>query len=193
MAEIELPDPEETNEKANDPFMRRVALCVALYAVVLALASLGGSNATKDMMMGQMQASNAWNRYQAKVMREVLYDKEREEIETDLTFASAAAQDVKARREARLVQVKAKLKEYVADKEAIAHEAKEFEHERDSAQKQDPYFDGAETLLQISIVMASIAMLSKKRWSFLTSVGLAGVGALLTVGGYMIVRLHGPH
>jgi hypothetical protein len=191
MAEIELPNPEETREKAQDPFMKRVALLVAVYAVVLALAALGGSNASKDMMMNQMQATNAWNRYQAKTMREVLYEKEKEDLGAALVGENEAlTADSRLRREARLAKVTQKLTEYTAEKESISKEAREFEHERDVAQKQDPYFDGAETLLQIAVVMASVAMLSGKRWAFLASLGLASVGSVLTIIAYAIPRMH---
>ena len=47
MAEIELPNPHEAKERAEDPFTKMVALSVAIYAVVLAIAAAGGwPNAT---------------------------------------------------------------------------------------------------------------------------------------------------
>jgi hypothetical protein len=39
--DIEIPGPHQATEKAEDPFARRVALCVAVYAVVLAQAAGG--------------------------------------------------------------------------------------------------------------------------------------------------------
>jgi hypothetical protein len=44
VAEVELPNPEELRERAEDRFGRRVALVTAVYAVILAVASLGGNN-----------------------------------------------------------------------------------------------------------------------------------------------------
>ena len=55
MAEIELPNPEELRELKEKHFSRRVALMTAVYAVLLAITSLGGNNATKDMMLAQQQ------------------------------------------------------------------------------------------------------------------------------------------
>lgn len=48
MAEAELPNLEELHERAADQFGRRVALVTAVFAVLLAVASLGGNHA---MMM----------------------------------------------------------------------------------------------------------------------------------------------
>ena len=54
----------------------------------------------------------------------------------------------------------------------------------------DPYFDFAEALLQIAIVMSSIAILSNSRSIFFFSLVLAVLGALLTINGYnLIIKL----
>ncbi len=81
MAEIELPNPHEAKERAEDPFTKMVALSVAIYAVVLAIAAAGGNNAGKDMLMEQQKASNSWAQYQSKAIREALYINESERIE----------------------------------------------------------------------------------------------------------------
>ncbi len=47
-----------------------------------------------------------------------------------------------------------------------------------------PYFDYAEVLLQIAVVMASISMLSRSRAVFALSAVLALLGTLLTVNGF---------
>src|SRR5512133_475285 len=73
MADIDVPDYEELAEQAKNRFGRRVALVTALYAVLLAITSLGGNNAGKEMMLSQQQASNNWAFYQSKVMREHTY------------------------------------------------------------------------------------------------------------------------
>ena len=70
MADIELPNPEEIAELKATAFTRRVALTTAIYAVILAISSLGGSNSTKDMMLAQQKAADLWAHYQAKAIRE---------------------------------------------------------------------------------------------------------------------------
>lgn len=51
MSEVELPDPEELSEIKEKAFGKRVALTTAIFAVVLAIASLGGNNAMKEMLL----------------------------------------------------------------------------------------------------------------------------------------------
>lgn len=198
-AEVEVPHDD------NDPYIKKVALSVAIYAVILVLAGAGGNNAGKDMLMGQMQASNEWSRYQAKVQREVLYVQEREALE--LTHGVLAredaeklakdylnaqkdkkltAADTSERQRQRLAFVVTKLAEYETEKKELSEGAREKEADRDTAHRKDPYFDYAEMVLQIGVVLASISMLSKARWPYLVSLVLCVVGLFLTLNGYLL-------
>jgi hypothetical protein len=64
MAEVELPNLEELEEIRAKTFTKRVALTTAFFAVLLAITSLGGNNAMKDMLLSQQQASDQWAFYQ---------------------------------------------------------------------------------------------------------------------------------
>ena len=83
-------------------------------------------------------------------------------------------------------RVKAKLADFKKDKEEISALAKGHEEARDTASKNDGYFDFAELLLQIAIVLASVAMLTKARWAFYASLALVAVGLFFTVNGYTL-------
>jgi len=91
MAEAELPNPEELHERRGDHFSRRVALITALYAVLLAIAALGGNHAMKEMILAQQQSSDQWAFYQAKVIREHQYRGQKLRLETDLLERGASA------------------------------------------------------------------------------------------------------
>lgn len=189
MADIEVPDPKEAEEKGSDPFTRVVALMVAVYAVLLAVTALGGSNAGKDMVMAQQKASNAWAYYQAKVVRENLYVLAAKDMEmqlADIADEPNPSAKKKERREKAKSDYDKKAAEYKKEKEEIMAEAREHEAERDLASRRDPYFDFAEVFLQIGIVLASVSMLSGKRIAFYLSVVVAIVGAFLCVNGYAL-------
>ncbi len=84
MAEVELPNTEELDELKGKKFTKRVALTTAVFAVLLAITSLGGNNAMKEMLLAQQQASDQWAFYQSKVMREHLYRTQQMQMEAGL-------------------------------------------------------------------------------------------------------------
>ena len=195
MAEIEVPNPEELEERRDKSFSRRVALVTAVYAVVLAIASLGGNNAMKEMLIAQQEASNQWAYYQSKVIREHLNRGNKLTLEAQLAEPSGLKGAEREKFEALAKKFADEEKRMVVDKKEIEPKARAFEAERDRNQTKDPYFDYAEVLLQIAIVCASVSILSTSRPMFWFSSVLAVLGALSTINGFLLVfhlpLLHG--
>ena len=198
MPEVEIPKPEELEEIRNKGFTRRVAITTAIYAVMLAIAALGGNNAMKDMLLAQQQASDQWAFYQAKVIREHEYRIQQKRLEVELAERGAGmAPEVRQQYEALLAEYSAETKRYNTEKKDIEKDAKKLEHERDVSRQRDPYFDFAEVLLQIAIVMSSVSILSSSRLMYGLSLLLALGGTFLMINGYslwtMLPFLHGGH
>lgn len=187
MSEVELPNAEELEEIRGKKFTRRVALTTAIYAVVLAIASLGGNNAMKEMLLAAQQSSDQWAFYQAKVIREHLYRSQKMRLEIDLIERSDRMKpEVKEKLEALLKKLRDEEARYGAEKKEIEREAKKLEHERDVNRSKDPYFDYAEVLLQIAIVMASVSILSASRAVFVFSMVSAFLGAIFCLNGFLM-------
>ena len=198
--EVELPNPEELSEKAESRFGRRVALVTAVFAVILAIAALGGNHAMKEMLLAQQQSSDQWAFYQAKVIREHQYRGQKLRLEADLLERGPAMKpEARQKLEALLKKFDEEEKRYNAEKKDIEKEARRLEHERDIFQARDPYFLLAEALLQIAIVMSSVSILARSRLIFFFSLALAVVGVVLTANGYLLafklpfLHGHGGH
>ena len=188
MADIEILNHEELEEHKKDQFSKRVALCTALFAVVLAITSLGGNNAAKDMMLSQQQSSNQWAYYQSKVMREHIYKLEKQRAEALLLERGASMPQQAREMYARNLQgYAAEERRYATEKLEIESNAKKLEKQRDIGVAKDPYFDYAEALLQIAIVMASISILAGSRPVFYISIASAVIGAFLCLNGYLLL------
>jgi len=187
VAEVELPNPEELEEKRDTVFSRRVALITAIYAVILAIASLGGNNAMKEMLLAQQETTNQWAYYQAKVVREHINRANRMLMETHLAEPSALKGPERAKFEALAAKFGDEEKRMAADKKEIEKDAQKFATVRDINQSKDPYFDYAEVMLQIAIVLASVSILSTSRAMFWCSTVLAITGVLLTINGFFLL------
>lgn len=188
MPEVELPNTEELEEVRGKRFTKRVALTTAIFAVMLAITSLGGNNAMKEMLLAQQQSSDQWAFYQSKVIRESLYNIEKMRIETNLLEVPASTKaEVREKYETMLKKIRDEELRYGVEKKKIEQDARALEHERDINRSKDPYFDYAEVLLQISIVMASISILAVSRYMFYFALIAAGFGSVFMLNGYLLL------
>lgn len=184
--ETELPD------HGNDPFRTRCAMLVSCLAMFLAIASLGGNNAAKESMSHNILASNAYAFYQAKNIRQTDYKIAADDLRIQLANDKLSP-SAKAIAEKKLEGYEKNIARYESEpetgdgkKELIAS-AKEHEHERDIAMRQDPWFDYAEALLQIAIVLTSVAILTGAHVLFWVPCGLGLLGILSTINGFMLL------
>jgi len=184
VAEIEVPNPDELHERGETSFGRRAALTTAIYAVVLSIASLGGNNTVKEMLLAQQQSSDQWAFYQAKVIREHQYRAQKMLLETQMAEPSSLKGAERAKVEALATKFAEEEKRYNAEKKDIEKDAKKLELARDVRRERHPYFEFGEVLLQIAIVSASVSILSTSRPMFWFSLVLAALGAALTLNGF---------
>jgi hypothetical protein len=188
VAEVELPNPEELLEVKATAFTKRVALVTAVFAVILAITSLGGSNAMKEMLLAQQQSSDQWAFYQAKVIREHLYRSQKMRLELDLLEgADTLKPELRSKMEAALKKIGEEEDRYRQEKQDIEQAAKKLEAQRDLNRDKDPYFDYGEVLLQIAIVMATISIIATSPLMFFFSLGLAILGTLLSINGFFLI------
>lgn len=188
MAELELPNPEELEELRTKGFTRKVALTTAIFAVLLAITSLGGNNAMKEMLLSQQQASDQWAFYQSKVLREHLYRTNSMRLELDLLERGTTMKPAAKKQYQSLIkELRSEEARYREEKKEIETEAKNLESHRDKNLVKDPYFDFAEVLLQISIVLASISILAVSRPVFYFAIVSASLGSILMLNGYLLL------
>ena len=188
MPEVEPPNAGELEEIKGKKFTKRVALTTAIFAVILAITSLGGNNAMKEMFLSQQQASDQWAFYQAKVVREHLYRSQKLRLELDLLErGSSMKPEAREKLESMLKNMAQEEIRYDAEKKEIEKEAKKLEHERDVNRSKDPYFDFGEVLLQIAIVMASISIISDSRPIFYFALVAAALGTFCSLNGFLLI------
>ena len=187
----EMPETELPEHGNNDPFRTRCAMLVSTLAMVLAIASLGGNNAAKETMVHNVLASNAFAFYQAKNIRQTDYKIAADDIQVQLA-QDKLSPAAKALLEKKLADYQKNIARYESEpetgdgKKELMAKAKEHEHERDHAMQQDPWFDYAEALLQIAIVLTSVAILTGVRVLFWVPCGLGILGILATLNGFML-------
>jgi len=180
-------------EKTADRFKQRAAILIAILAMLLAITSLGGSNAGKEAVNNNVLASNYFNFFQAKNMRQTAITLTADQVELAVLNDSSIPNTAKTDLKKKLDGYRKTIARYESEpetgegKKELLAKAKEYEAKRDHALKQDPYFDYAEALLQIAIVLISVAIIAELGWLVGIGAVLGVVGALLMVNGYLLL------
>jgi hypothetical protein len=156
---------------------QQLANFTAVLATVGAIVSFfGGDTQNKallyknDAVLERAEASDAWNFYQAKSMKQNMAE-----------IAAATASDPKV-----AAFYKGEAQRYAAEKKDVEKEAKKHEaaykawnEKSERALHPHHYLSISMTLLQIAIALASITVLTQKRW-------LLGAAALSALGGAVL-------
>lgn len=180
-------------EPEKDGFKKQSAIIISIFAMLLAVTGLGGDNATKEALNSNIQASNLYNFYQAKNLRQSLLVVTAEGLELTADSdpnlpetARKALRDKAAEYRRTIARYESEPETQEGKRELLAR-AKVEEEKRDINLRKDPYFDFAETFLQIAIVLISVSLLSGQLWLVYAGGGLGIAGALLMLNGYLLL------
>jgi len=154
----------------------QLAVMTAILATIGALFSYQGgatqANAAllkNDAAIKKTEASNQWNYFQAKSTKQSLAELARDLAPDDKKAGYQAKVD---RYEKEKNEINVVAKQLEADSTAldVASEAQMHQHHR---------WAQATTALQISIAMAAIALLTKRRWLEWGTLGVGGLGVVV--------------
>lgn len=172
------------------------AIFIAVLALLLAICGLGGGNNGEDMMTSVIEMSDTYNYYQAKNVRQALLNATADDWELTLLAQPDMPEAAQAAMREKVQAYRATAARYESDpktgegKKELLAKAKELEEKHQTAVKIDPYFDFAETMLQIAIVLMSVYLLTKKRQVMILSYAIGALGALLLLNAFtMVVEL----
>lgn len=161
--------------EAKDPYERMIAMTIAIIAVVLAFADNTGNNGQADAIVKTTAAANQWAYFQAKSLKGNF-------AESNAMLLSIVTPSDPAAAKAKVEELKAETARYKKEKDEIKLAAEALEKEAAHGQAIDDRCDIAVLLLQISVVVCSIALLV--RWKAIFFVGLAaglsGIGVSVT-------------
>jgi len=157
---------QEGAEHAKEPFDRKVAVTMAVIAAMLAIDGVMSHLFTTEELLLQQKASDQWAYYQAKSIRR---------------YNSEVAMDVFKGLHNEAAEPSAKkyeknIEKYKKESEEFSVEAKNFEAESRMKGDQAHRLDYGEVFLELGIVFASMAILTKRASIWYASMGSAAIG-----------------
>jgi Domain of unknown function (DUF4337) len=176
-----------------DRFRRQAAIVIGIMAMLLAIASLGGGNATKEMLNANIQASDTYAFYQAKNIRQTSYQLASQDLQSLLSTHPEMPPDAQTQVRDTIAGYEASVARFESEpetgegKQELLSKAQAFEQRRDRAARQDPNFDYAQALYQIGIVLGSVSIVAASRRLLVLAVVLGAVATLLAVNGILLL------
>lgn len=155
----------------------QVALFTAVIATVGAVfAYMGGATQANaglyknNAAIKKTEASNQWNYFQSKSTKQSLA-----EVSRDLSPVPADREKYQA----KIDRYEKEKKEIEADARKLEATATEWDKKSDEQMHQHHRWAQATTALQVSIALAAIALLTKKKWLEWGMFALGGVGVAI--------------
>jgi Domain of unknown function (DUF4337) len=179
----------EALEDAVESKDKKVALLIAILALFLALAEAGGKNAQHRSTEQNIEASDLFNFYQAKKIRQSIVQGDIETLQSNR--AGASDPKVQEAMDKQIETWKATVENFDHDKKSpqdsldkIQERAKEAQEGRELSNHKLEHYELASGLLQIAIVLASAAIITGIVLLMWLSVGLGLVGAVIMAFGF---------
>lgn len=167
------PAPKPLSRSEREALIKdKAGYVITVLAALLAICTLfGGSNSSK-ILNNTIAANDTWAFYQAKSIKQGLYE----------VAAAQAEADGKAELNAKFAK---KAASYESDpktgegKKELMAKAKALEEERALAKAKSPWYTYAGSVLQIAIVLLSASILAVNQRMYYASIGVGAVGAVL--------------
>jgi hypothetical protein len=171
MEPTEAQELEEQHEHAaHDRSLHPVSFTISVLAVLVAIVTVLGHRTHTEAVLFQAKASDQWNLYQAKKIRQ---------YNTQLTADLLAALQVRDQSVANKVTdgYKSHLAKWDQDLNDSETQARSLQDKVELAEHKADRFDLGEALLEIGLVITSITLLTRQRgyWYLGMTFGIAGL------------------
>jgi hypothetical protein len=197
-------------DKVDDRFDMKVGVTLAIFASVLAIMELGGSYAEFGMNYAQAEKANAFAWYNSKGIKQNLAEGQRDTLVSLLAAGVIGAEHADATR-AYVAELEKTITRYDLEKDEILRGsaavgegkwaqkvdgelgqvigAKEWEAESDAYGSVMEWFDFANLLLQICLVVGAISLVvrgpASRRYFYRGAVGMGLVGLAIGIHGFL--------
>ncbi len=174
-------------EEKKEPWLNYLALTTVILAVCATLSTFKGGGFSTRSVLSQTQASDQWAYYQAKSIKGYLYELQKEKLELELKLLGAKAPNSLVEDYQKRIDAYAKsIKRYGEEKAQIEKDARKFESIKDDAMNHSQAFGMAVMILQIAILLSSIAALMKKKPVWILGLITGAAGVVYFINGFLL-------
>jgi hypothetical protein len=170
---------EHAEHGASDNRLAPVTVSMAVLAVIAATVSLMGARIHAEEVLAETRATDQWAQYQAKVIRERIYQVFVDQLGAFTLQDPAHAGDLKSK-------YSSEIKRYQQESLDIQNQANGTQAEVATLDKRSNYFDVAEVLLESSLVICSITLLTSQKIYWFCGLLAGAVGFCIAIVGMFV-------
>lgn len=171
---------------------KRIALLISVMALFLAFSETLGKSAQTEGISLNIKASDTWNFFQAKTIRQTALRTAAEGMEVQIAGVSDPA--LKTAMTAQIEKWKGTVARYESDpkekdgRKELRALAEKYEHDRDTQLARYHHYEVASAAFQIAIVLCSATIITGMIVLSWIAIGLGGLGLA-----FMAIGLWAPH
>lgn len=172
-------EPHEVHEfsehatEAREAALTHIALSISVIAALLALVTVLSHRDHTDAVLMQARASDIWSQYQAKKIRS-------ESTANSIDLLQLQPAGNPSATSAKIAEYKTHIAHWNEDLAEEEKQAREFEHEVEIAERKAARYDFGEALLQISIVLSSITLITRKHAYWILGMLVGAIGLVFS-------------
>ena len=190
MSEIEETIQEALEHAHKSHLNSMIALLVAVSATFMAICNVKDGNIVQGMEEAQARSIDQWAYYQAKGTKQNLAEQMVDQLEIARALGSSISSESRALFDAKIKDYRQRSERYESEKAQIRKAAQDSTKEYRRLNFRDDQFDAAEACLSISIALFGVTALTQKRWLLGLGIGLAALGFVLGLSGFLGLNFH---
>jgi hypothetical protein len=166
-------------KEGGEESLTRISLAISILAVLVAMVTVVGHRSHTEAVLMQSKADDQWSEYQAQKIRQESLSVVVDQLSLQPTLDAKATA-------AKIAQYKDHIAKWTGELKAERDQAEEFEKEVKLAEARALRFDLGEALLQISVVLSSITLFTRRRSFFVGGLSLGVVGVLVAASAWLV-------
>ncbi len=176
---------------------KKIALLISVMALLLALAEMFGKSAQTEGISFNIKASDSWNFFQAKTIRQTTLRTAAQALALEAATAPDQARAALLKQADDWMNTVARYESDPVEKDGrkeLRAQAEAYEHQRDTQLARYHHYEFASAAYQIGIVLASAAVITGIMALVYAAMGLGVIGlAFVALGFFNPHYLHSLH
>jgi len=166
-------------KEGGEESLTSISLAISILAVLVAMVTVLGHRSHTEAVLAQSKAGDQWNLYEAKKIRQdsLLVVMDQMALQPTVDARATAA---------KLAEYKAHIARWTQELKDEQNTANEYQAKVKKAERQAEHFDLGEALLQISVVLSSITLFTRRRSYFIGGLTLGVAGLLIAASAWLV-------